>query len=95
MTRQEIEERMDALARKVELAHKYYVETRDDEKLVEELYELVRELETLKKELIGREAQALRVVKPVDMPSSVTREEIEQRTDELPKSMPRLTTGKS
>ena len=43
MTRQEIEERMDEPARK-------YVETRDEKKIVEELYELVRELEKLEKQ---------------------------------------------
>ena len=43
MTRQEIEERMDEPARK-------YVETRDERKIVEELYELVRELEKLEKQ---------------------------------------------
>jgi FKBP-type peptidyl-prolyl cis-trans isomerase (trigger factor) len=41
MTREEIEERMDELARK-------YVETRN-KKIVDELYELARELEKLKK----------------------------------------------
>lgn len=41
MTRQEIQDRMDDLARK-------YVETRDRE-LVEKLYELARELDKLEK----------------------------------------------
>ena len=36
-----------------------YVETHDDKKIVEELYELVRELEKLKNELIGLETQGL------------------------------------
>ena len=59
MTRQEIEEWVDQLARKYgELACKY-VETRDDKKIVEELYELVRELEKLKNEIIGLETQGL------------------------------------
>ena len=59
MTRQEIEEWVDQLARKYgELACKY-VETHDDKKIVEELYELVRELEKLKNELIGLETQGL------------------------------------
>jgi hypothetical protein len=53
MTRQEMEDRMDELARKVELAHKHYVEARDDKKIVEELYELARELEKLRKELLA------------------------------------------
>ena len=53
MTRQEIEEWVDQLARKYrELACKYS-ETRDDKRIVEELYELTRELEKLKKEVIG------------------------------------------
>lgn len=42
MTRQEIVERMDELARK-------YVETRN-KKIVDELYELARELEKLEKQ---------------------------------------------
>ena len=41
MTREEIEERMDELARK-------YVETRD-KKIIDELYELVHALEKIKK----------------------------------------------
>ena len=41
MTREEIEQRMDELARK-------YVETHD-RKLIEELYQLVRELEKMEK----------------------------------------------
>ena len=53
MNRREMEERMDELARKVEHAHKYYLKSRDDKKIVEELYELVRELEKLKKEFLG------------------------------------------
>jgi hypothetical protein len=60
MTREEIEERMDKLARKVEIAHKYYVETRDDKKIVQELYELARELEKVRKELFNYETHALR-----------------------------------
>ena len=53
MTRQEIEEWVDQLARKYgELACKYG-DTRDDKRIVEELYELARELEKLKKEVIG------------------------------------------
>jgi hypothetical protein len=59
MTRQEIEEWVDQLARKYgELACKY-VETHDDKKIVEELYELVRELEKLKNELIGLDTLGL------------------------------------
>ena len=53
MTRQEIEERVDQLTSKIERAHKYYLKSRDDNKIVQELYELVRELEKLKKEFIG------------------------------------------
>ena len=53
MTRQEIEEWVDQLARKYgELGCKYG-DTRDDKRIVEELYELARELEKLKKEVIG------------------------------------------
>jgi hypothetical protein len=52
MTRKEIEDRLDELGRKYsELARKY-VETRDNKKIVEELYEMVWELEKLKKELL-------------------------------------------
>ena len=52
MTRKEIETRLDELGRKYgELARKY-VETRGDKKIVDELYELVGELEKLKKELL-------------------------------------------
>ena len=59
MTRQEIEEWVDQLSRKYgELACKY-VETRDNKKIVEELYELVRELEKLKNEIIGLETHGL------------------------------------
>ena len=53
MSRCEMEERMDELARKIELAHKSYLKSRDDKKIVEELYELARELEKLRKEFIG------------------------------------------
>jgi hypothetical protein len=53
MTRQEMEDRMDELVRKIDLAHKFYVETRDDKKIVEELYELARELEKLRKALMA------------------------------------------
>ena len=52
MAREDIAERINELARKyVELGRKY-AETRDDKKIVEELYELVRELGKLKKELL-------------------------------------------
>jgi hypothetical protein len=65
MTRQEIEEWVDQLARKYgELACKY-VETHDEKKIVEELYELVRELERLKHEIIGLETQGLAPGSPV------------------------------
>ena len=53
MNRREMEERMDELTRKIERAHKYYLKTRDDKKIVEELYELVRKLEKVKKEFLG------------------------------------------
>jgi hypothetical protein len=52
MTRQEIEQWVDQLARKYGELACQYVETHDDKKIVEELYELVRELEKLKKELL-------------------------------------------
>jgi hypothetical protein len=52
MTRKEIEDRLDELGRKYsELARKY-VETRDNKKIVEELYEMVWELQKLKKALL-------------------------------------------
>jgi hypothetical protein len=60
MTRQEIEEWVDQLARKYSALACKYGETRDDKKIVEELYELVRELEKLRNELVGLETQALR-----------------------------------
>jgi len=44
MTREEIEKRMDALARK-------YVETHD-KKIIEELYELARELRKLENKIL-------------------------------------------
>jgi hypothetical protein len=46
MTREEMEEKMDELARK-------YIETHD-KKIIEELYELARELEKIDKERRGR-----------------------------------------
>jgi hypothetical protein len=52
LTREEIEERMDELASKIELAYQNYLDTRDDKKIVAELYELARELEKLRKEVI-------------------------------------------
>jgi hypothetical protein len=52
MDREDIVERINELARKyVELARQY-AETRDDKKIVEELYDLVRELGKLKRELL-------------------------------------------
>jgi hypothetical protein len=59
MTRQEIEQWVDQLARKYGELACQYVETYDDKKIVEELYELVRDLEKLKNELIGLETQGL------------------------------------
>jgi hypothetical protein len=52
MTREDIEEWLDQLSRKVERAHKYYLQTRDDKKIVDDLYELVRELEKLRSKLL-------------------------------------------
>jgi hypothetical protein len=52
LTREEIEEWLDQLSRKVERAHKSYLQTRDDKKIVDELYELVLELEKLRRELL-------------------------------------------
>ena len=52
MTRPDLEERVDQLATKIDLAHEYYLKTRDSKKVIEKLYELVRELEKLKKELL-------------------------------------------
>jgi hypothetical protein len=53
MTYQEMEEWLDGLVLKcVELGHKY-LETGDDKKIVEGLYELVWELQKLKNELLN------------------------------------------
>ena len=52
MAREDIAERINEVARKyIELARKY-AETRDDKKIVEELYALLRELGKLKEELL-------------------------------------------
>ena len=51
MSCEEIEEWLDQLARKYGALACKYVESRDDKKIVEELYELVCELEKLKNEL--------------------------------------------
>jgi hypothetical protein len=53
MTRQEMEERLDGLSRKCVELGRQYMETRDDKKIVEELYKLVLELQTLKNELLN------------------------------------------
>jgi hypothetical protein len=53
MTRQEMEERLDELSRKCDGLGRKYIETRDDRKIVEELYELVWELQKLKNELLN------------------------------------------
>jgi TolA-binding protein len=53
MTCQEMEERLDKLSRKCVELGREYLETRDDKKIVEELYELVWELQTLKNELLN------------------------------------------
>jgi hypothetical protein len=52
LSREEIEERIDELGSKIELAYKYYLNTRDDKTIVEELYKLARELEKLRKEVL-------------------------------------------
>jgi hypothetical protein len=52
LTREEMEERIDELGSKIELAYKNYLDTRDDKKIVAELYELARELEKLRKEVL-------------------------------------------
>src|SRR5262245_25830221 len=52
MIRQDLEVRVDQLATKIDLAHEYYLKTRDSKKVIEKFYELVRELEKLKKELL-------------------------------------------
>ena len=54
MTCQEMEERLDGLSRKCVELGRQYRETHDDKKIVEELYELARKLERLKK-IIGLE----------------------------------------
>ena len=52
MAREDIAERINEVARKyIELARKY-AETRDDKKIVEELYALLRELGKLREELL-------------------------------------------
>ena len=52
MDREDITERINEVARKyIELARKY-AETRDDKKIVEELYTLLRELGKLREELL-------------------------------------------
>ena len=55
LSREEIEERIDELGSKIEVAYKYYLNTRDDKTIVEELYRLTRELEKLRKEIIRLE----------------------------------------
>jgi hypothetical protein len=52
LSREEIEERIDELGSKIEVAYKYYLNTRDDKTIVEELYKLARELEKLRKEVL-------------------------------------------
>jgi hypothetical protein len=80
LTRKKIEERIDELGSKIELAYKDYLNTRDDKTVVEELYRLTRELEKLRKEIIRLEnrprARDLVEVSDVSMP---TGEEIEQK----------------
>jgi hypothetical protein len=80
LTRKKIEERIDELGGKIELAYKNYLNTRDDKTIVEELYRLTRELEKLRKEIIRLEnrprARDLVEVSDVSMP---TGEEIEQK----------------
>ena len=53
MTCQEMEERLDELSRKCVELGRQYIETRDDKKIVEELYVLVWELQELKNELLS------------------------------------------
>jgi hypothetical protein len=80
LTRKKIEERIDELGGKIELAYKNYLNTRDDKTIVEELYRLTRELEKLRKEIIRLEnrprARDLVEVSDVSMP---TGEEIAQK----------------
>jgi hypothetical protein len=80
LTRKKIEERIDELGGKIELAYKNYLNTRDDKTIVEELYRLTRELEMLRKEIIRLEdrprARDLVEVSDVSMP---TGEEIAQK----------------
>ena len=53
MTCQEMEERLDGLSRKCVELRRQYMKTRDDKKVVEELYKLVWELQKLKNELLN------------------------------------------
>jgi hypothetical protein len=55
LTRKKIEERIDELGGKIELAYKNYLNTRDDKTIVEELYRLTRELEKVRKDIIRLE----------------------------------------
>jgi hypothetical protein len=68
MTREQIEERMNELARK-------YLEAHDPE-IPYELYKLARELEKIEKESSKKSNPS--TVKRADMPSSMTHEEIEK-----------------
>jgi hypothetical protein len=80
LTRKKIEERIDELGGKIELAYKNYLNTRDDKTIVEELYRLTRELEKVRKDIIRLEdrprARDLVEVSDVSMP---TGEEIAQK----------------
>jgi hypothetical protein len=70
MTREEIKRRLDELARE-------YIETHNPEIAVE-LYRLARELEKIEKESSTKKSNSSTVVKPTDIPSSMTRDEIEK-----------------
>jgi hypothetical protein len=70
MTREQIEERMNELARK-------YLEAHDPE-IPYELYKLARELEKIQKESSTKKSNSSTVVNPADIPSSMTREEIDK-----------------
>jgi hypothetical protein len=70
MTREQIEERMNELARK-------YLEAHDPE-ISYELYKLARELEKIQKESSTKKSNSSIVVNPADISSSMTREEIDK-----------------
>jgi hypothetical protein len=74
MTREQIEDRMNELARRYLEAH--------DPKIPYELYKLARELEKIEKEF-SEKTSPCALIKSGDNAVTITREEIEQKMDEL------------